>query len=228
MSFSKRKLTAPLLAIANRTGDVSIENGIVAAWRRLALQFSFPYGASVITKIYKANRDKSECSVTVNGEPLPIAEPIEEDRYNFPTVREFSWGDDSEASRYLAFCILHDFARDKAHVLYPKFHQDFIKQVIDDDWQITNEELEEGIAFWCETMKIMPLSVPGQPMKRIVIPPFIYRVFIKSRKLSGSTVKPEQVDEALKKLGEMRSASELRSVVSEEPSSYAPIILPEK
>lgn len=182
----------------------------------------------MVTKIYKARRDETGCSVTVNGEALPKAEPDEEHRYNFPAVREFSWGDDSAAAQYLAFCILHDFEPTNAGVLYPKFHQDFIRQVIDEEWQITNEELEEGIAFWCEMMKIMPVVVPGQPMRRVVIPPFIYRVFIKSRKLSGGTVKPEQVDEALKKLGEMRSASEVRSVVSEEPSSYAPVLLPEK
>ncbi len=148
-----------------------------------------------------------------------MAEPNEEERYDFPTVREFSWGDDSEASQYLAFCILHDFAPANAGVLYPKFHQDFIRHVKDREWQLTNEELEEGIAFWGEMMKIAPVLVPGQPMRRIVIPPFIYRAFIKSRKLPGGTVKPEQVDEALKKLGQMRSASELRSVVNEEPLS---------
>ena len=189
---------------------------------------SFQYDASVITKIYKAKRDETGCSVTVNGEALRMAEPNEEHRYNFPTAREFSWGDDSAASQYLAFCILHDFEPKNAGLLYPKFHQDFIKQVIDEEWQITNEELEEGIAFWCEKMKIMSVVVQGQTMRGVVIPPFIYRVFIKSRKLPGGTVKPEQVDEALKKLGAMRSASELRSVVSEEPSSYAPVLLPEK
>ena len=182
----------------------------------------------MITKIYKARRDETGCSVTVNDEALPKAEPDEEHRYNFPGARVFSWGDDSAAAQYLAFCILHDFEPTNAGVLYPKFHQDFIRQVIDEEWQITNEELDEGIAFWCEMMKIMPVVVPGQPMRRVVIPPFIYRVFIKSRRLSGGTVKPEQVDEALKKLGEMRSASEVRSVVSEEPSSYAPVLLPEK
>ena len=148
-----------------------------------------------------------------------MAEPNEENRYNFPPVREFSWGDDSAASQYLAFCILHDFEPTNAGVLYPKFHQDFIRHVIDKEWQITNEELEEGIAFWAEMMKIMPVVVPGQPMRRVVIPPFIYRVFIKSRRPPGGTVKPEQVDEALKKLGQMHSASELLSVVNENPSN---------
>jgi hypothetical protein len=137
-------------------------------------------------------------------------------RYNFPAAREFSWGDDSEASRYLAFCMLHDFKPAYAHALYPKLHQDFVRQITDDEWQVTNEELEEGIVFWCETMRIMPIVNPGEPMRRVVIPPFIYRAFIKSRTLPGGTVKPEQVDEALKKLDQIRSASELQSVVNED------------
>ena len=175
---------------------------------------------------YKAERDKAGCSVTANGEPLlPVAEPREYED-NFPTVRKFAWGDDSEASQYLAFCILDHHGEKNAHVLYERFHQDFIKQIRDDEWQLTSEELEEGINFWCEKMRIMPLVVPGEPMKRLIIPAFIYRVLIKRVKRPGGTVKPEEVDEAMKKLGEQRSNEEVRSVVAETPSDFAPILRP--
>ncbi len=147
---------------------------------------------------YKARRDKAGCSITANGDPLlPVAEPREYED-NFPTVRKFAWGDDSEASRYLAFCILDDYSPNYAHVLYLAFHQDFIKQIRDDEWQITNEELDEGIKFWSEMMRPAPLVVGGEPMRRVSIPHFIYRVLIKRVKRPGGTVTPEQVDEAMK------------------------------
>jgi hypothetical protein len=184
----------------------------------------------VITKTYKGNRDKTGCSVTVNGKPLALAESPEEDD-DFPEARQFAWGDDSEASQYLAYCILHDFAPNDASYrqICHAFHEDFIKQIRDDEWQLTNEELEEGIRFWKDVMRIAPPIVAGEPMRRLTIPAFIWRVFIKRAKFPGGTVKPEQVDEALKKLGEMRGdPAESRSIVAETPADYAPTLRPEK
>ncbi len=183
----------------------------------------------MITKLYKAIRDKTGCSVTVNGKPLALAEPAE-DGDDFPQTRQFAWGDDSEAAQYLAYCILHDL---KPHLAIPQichaFHQDFIKQVRDDEWQLTNEELDEGLKFWTDMMRPAPLVVAGEPMRRLTIPAFIYRVLIKRAKLSGGTVKPEQVDEALKNLREMRGDPvESGSVVAETPPDYAPIPRPAK
>ena len=181
----------------------------------------------MITKIYKASRDKTGCSVTVNGKPLPLAEPAEDDD-DFPQARQFGWGDDSEASQYLAYCILHDFAPNYAgyRQIYCAFHQDFIKQIRDDEWQLTNEELDEGIKFWTDMMRIAPPVVGGEPMRRLTIPAFIYRVLIKRVKLPGGTVKPEEVDEAVKKLGEKRLDEEARSVVAETPSDYSSVSRP--
>ena len=181
-------------------------------------------------KIYKANRNKTGCSVTVDGKPLALAEPAEEDD-DFPRARQFAWGDDSEASQYLAYCILHDFAPNDAgyRQICHAFHQDFIKQVRDDEWQLTTEELDEGIKFWKEMMRIAPVIVAGEPMRRLTIPAFIWRVFIKRAKFPGGTVKPEQVDEALKRLGEMRGdLAESGAVIAEMPPDYAPMLRPEK
>lgn len=179
----------------------------------------------MITKIYKARRDKTDCSVTVNDQPLTAAEPIEDEDV-FPRVRQFGWGDDSEASRYLAFCILDDYAPKHAHALYDKFHSDFIKQIRQDEWEITNEELDQGIDFWGEMMRIAPPIVAGEPMRRITIPAFLYRTFIKRANLPGGRVKPEEFDEAVRKLAEMRAREEVSSVVAEAPSDYAPALRP--
>ena len=149
-----------------------------------------------------------------------------EDEDVFPRARQFGWGDDSEASRYLAFCILRDYAPQHAHALYDKFHGDFIKQIREDEWQITNEELDEGIRFWSDMMRIAPPIVAGEPMRRITIPTFLYRTFIKRVKLPGGSVKPEAVDEAVKKLADMRAREEVSSVVAEAPSDYAPALRP--
>lgn len=181
-------------------------------------------------KTYKAKRDKTGCSITVNGKPLALAEPAEDDD-DFPRARQFAWGDDSEASQYLAYCILHDFAPDYAgyRQICHAFHQDFIKQIRDDEWQLTNEELDEGIKFWTDVMRIAPPIVAGEPMRRLTIPAFIWRVFIKRAKFPGGTVKPEQVDEALKKLGERRGdPAESGCIVAETPADYAPNLRPAK
>ena len=187
--------------------------------------FSFPYTTSV--KIYKANRDKNGCSVTVDGKPMALAEPAEDDD-DVPQTRQFAWGDDSEASQYLAYCILHDFSPNDAayRQICHAFHQDFIKQLRDDEWQLTSEELDEGLKFWKEMMRIAPPIVAGEPMRRLTIPAFIYRVLIKRVRLPGGTVKPEEVDEAVKKLGKKRLDEEARSIVAETPSDYSSVSRP--
>jgi len=180
----------------------------------------------VDTKVYKAKRGKTGCSVTVNDQPLTLAEPTEDEDV-FPGARHFAWGDDSEASRYLAFCILYDYANaELAHAFCDKLHADFIKQLREDEWQITNKELDEGIHFWGEMMRIAPPVVAGEPLKRITIPPFIYRAFIKRVKLPGGQVKPEEVDEAIKRLAERRASDDISSVVAEASPECAPSIRP--
>lgn len=136
-------------------------------------------------KLYQAKRSGSRCDVTVKGEPLPTVRAVQIDGDQLP-VAEFAWGDDSDGSKYLAYCILHDFAPDMAKPLFLAFHDDFISQITDDEWKLTGEELKEGIAFWCDKMRPMQPCRPGEEMKRIVIPSFIYRAFIKSVNLAGT------------------------------------------
>lgn len=178
-------------------------------------------------KVYKAKRDESGCSVTVNGKPLAFAVPnnANEDRNFLSQTKQFRWGDDSQASRYLAFCILHDFNPAYANVRRVRlaFHEDFIKQVRDDEWQLTSEELEKGIKFWADMKTMMPVVIPGEPMWRIAIPDFIWKVLIKRVKLPSATVELERVEEAMKDLGGIRGASvQAGSVVAEVAPAYTP------
>lgn len=173
-------------------------------------------------KLYRAKRSESRCEVTVNGGPLTAAEPIRVAGELLP-VAEFAWGDDSEGSKYLAYCILHDFAPDLAKPLFPRLYRDFISQITDDEWTLTEAELREGIAFWTETMRIVQPHRPGEEFPRITIPGFIYRAFVKSVKFPGQTIAPKDVEQAIRKAG-TRSSARASTVEYVDPASLAPLL----
>ena len=173
-------------------------------------------------KLYQAKRSGSRCDVTVNGEPLPAAEPIRIAGELLP-VAEFAWGNDSAGSKYLAYCIFNDFAPGLAKPLFPRLYKDFISQITDDEWTLTAEELREGIAFWSETMRIVQPRQPGEEFPRITIPGFIHRAFIKSVKFPGQTVKAKEVDQAIRKL-RIGPAAPAPASEDVDPSSLAPLL----
>jgi hypothetical protein len=169
-------------------------------------------------KLYRAKRTDAETEVTVNGTPLAAPEPIEIDG-EVLRAASFAWGDVSEGSQYLAYCIMHDFAPERVKEMSQMLFHDFTSEISYDEWSLTGEQLKEGIAFWDEVMRIRP----GEEPARLTVPRFIYRAFIKPTNLPGQTLKPEDIEQAIQNL-RTHSTTDAALIEGVDASSLAPLL----
>lgn len=106
---------------------------------------------------------------TKDGIQIKKFEPTES-AFGFPETRAFACGDKSNASLYLAYCILREETDPStALAMYGAFHRAVIEKT---DFVLTfsSEQLAEWISNRASEMRVAPIVSPGKPLPRISIP----------------------------------------------------------
>lgn len=106
-----------------------------------------------LPKLYKGNRTKSGCHVTVEvaGSFINVSYPLppRNDVFNHSPTG-FEWGYSGSGPAQLSLAILLDWLGDKnttkATRLYQKFKARFIAGIMEQTWTLTSDQIEEFLA----------------------------------------------------------------------------------